>query len=595
MQVAKILISENQAVVKDLKTITSGTVGATVDFEFDETWDGFTKTYVYRAGYIVRDDTKLTGIIPHEVMAKSGIKLEVGVYGIKDDVEIPTVWASLGKIIPGTNPSGDQSTNKFLPVWAQLQQGVEAADQKAEELQKNLGKAVQIEPQDFTEEQQAQARENIGISDNPDIHAEYFTITDDGVVSLKPEYRGATNKADYANDVSDMGVGVVGSKNAELPKNLVIPEIVDEKAVHSLALAIFRYNYAVVNVTLPNTITEIPKFGFDNCLYLKNVYNTRNIKSIGMAAFQKAGIVRINCPNLEQLTSASFVYCNKLVYANIGKVTALPVSVFDTCLKLNMVTNENTIASVGKRCFFKTPNLKHADFVSGLTEIGEIAFLRSGVDCDWASLSGCTFGANATPLQYNPTDYWSSCTFTPCENRVPTHLCQRDERWADRQIGATGKTYGANGCAFFAIMHSYCGLHNLSLTTVTEMEEVINSINADWLNNFSTSNNNIEAQAEGLGLSVERYATFDNTNLQALYDALADGKYAIITYDEPQVSAHVVVIYGINANGELLVADSEVASYTDGQSEPLKYALPIYKLGAQANTNGNYKLNIVSL
>jgi hypothetical protein len=47
MQVAKIFISENQAVVKDLKPITSGTVGATVSFEFDKTWDGFTKTYVF--------------------------------------------------------------------------------------------------------------------------------------------------------------------------------------------------------------------------------------------------------------------------------------------------------------------------------------------------------------------------------------------------------------------------------------------------------------------------------------------------------------------------------------------------------------------
>ena len=594
MQVAKVLISENRATVQDLKMITSGTVGATVAFEFDETWDGWTRGYMFRVGFKVVEDVQKTGVIPAELIKKPGVRLEAGVFGTKGDLQLPTIWADLGVVRTGVNPSGDPSTNPQLPVWAQLQQGVEAADQKAEELQKNLGKAVQVEPQDFTEEQQAQARENIGIIDNPDIHAEYFTITDDGVVSLKPEYRGATNKADNVNDVSDMGVGKVGSKNAELPKHLVIPEIVDGKAVHSLALAIFRYNNAVVNVTLPNTITDIPERCFDCANELKNVYNTEHIKTIGKCAFQTTALIRLKCPNLERFTGAyAFLNCKQMVYADIGKVTTLPERTLDNCTKLHMVKSANNIKTVGDRCFNMTPNLKRADFISNLTSIGQVAFMRSGVDFDWAKLTDCTFGTNATPLQYNPTDFWSACSFTPSENQLPTHLCQADERWSSREIGTSGETYNG-GCVFFSIMHIYCGLHNIALSSVVEFEEIINSIDANWLNSYSIKNYDIEQQAEALGLNVERYWNFDQTNLQALYDAFAAGKYGIIEYNEPPVGGHVVVAYGINDKGEILLADSNNATSAGGKREPLKYALPISKLRAQANY-GDYNLHIVSL
>jgi hypothetical protein len=155
MEVVKIKISETCATVQDLKMITSGTVGATVSFEFDKTWDGFTKTYVFRAGNKTKDDLDATGVIPAELLKKHGVQLDVGVYGTKGDLVIPTAWASLGTIAPGADPSGDQSTNPHLPVWKQLQEDIE-------ELQQGAGNAVLYTKQTTPEEQKAQARENIG-------------------------------------------------------------------------------------------------------------------------------------------------------------------------------------------------------------------------------------------------------------------------------------------------------------------------------------------------------------------------------------------------------------------------------------------------
>ena len=83
-------------------------------------------------------------------------------------------------------------------------------------------KILRYDEQNLTDEQKAQARENIGVSTRiAAIDEKYFDITDDGMVSLRPEYRGrsvsgAASAVPYS--ISDNGEGKDGSKNAELPE-----------------------------------------------------------------------------------------------------------------------------------------------------------------------------------------------------------------------------------------------------------------------------------------------------------------------------------------------------------------------------------------
>ena len=463
---------------------------------------------------------------------------------------------------------------------------------------------VSYAAQELTEEQKEQARENIGATSrndledytalvDPDIHEAYFTITDDGVVSLKPEYRGAGVSV-YPYSVSDMGAGVNGSENAKLPPTLVVPEIVNEKAVCSLAVGTFACNLAIENIVLPSTIDEIPKGCFNSCYNMVNLYNTENVKTIQKVAFQHTSIKRLRFPNLESIADISaFQMCGHMVYVDVGKVTSLPDSTFNLCPNMNKVKSEGNITSVGERCFCLTPNLQHLDFVQGLTNIGSAAFLCSGMKYDWSTLTDCTFGTDATPLQYNPTDFWSTCTFTSCENPLPTLLTQNNPKWVDRKIGNSGITYNS-GCNVMCAMHIYCGLHGITLSSVTEFEDIVNTINPGHLDTYTQNMNDAKAFMEGLGLTVERYTTYDQAVLQALYDALADGKYATISLVGGSNSlGHVLTVYGINDDGELLLADS----YTYRKSaleEPVKYALPYHKLTAPYYY-GNYILHIVSL
>lgn len=120
MQIAKVSVSGNRAEAGPLEMITAGTIGATVAFEFDETWDGMLKTLVWRGCGRTIDDTTCSGVIPPEVVAEAGDALRVGVYGTKDGKATPTVWVNLGRVMDAADPSGDESAEPSLPVWAQL-------------------------------------------------------------------------------------------------------------------------------------------------------------------------------------------------------------------------------------------------------------------------------------------------------------------------------------------------------------------------------------------------------------------------------------------------------------------------------------------
>lgn len=102
----------------------------TVQFVFSPEWDGLTKTAVFSNGKTTVDVLAAnwdgdTVPVPHEVLAVPGRYARVGVYGADESgVVLPTVWVSLGKVQPGADPSGDETADPSLPVWAQLQKQI---------------------------------------------------------------------------------------------------------------------------------------------------------------------------------------------------------------------------------------------------------------------------------------------------------------------------------------------------------------------------------------------------------------------------------------------------------------------------------------
>lgn len=146
----EITINRTCVIVDHCEQFTSGRVGARIKFSFSSEWAGLSKTAVFTNGettinVLNVDDGEIT--IPHEVLAVYGKKLKVGVYGftIGDngniEIAIPTVYADLGKVVKGVDPSGDESTEPSLPVWAQIQSDVSDLGTRVTELEEHGGGA----------------------------------------------------------------------------------------------------------------------------------------------------------------------------------------------------------------------------------------------------------------------------------------------------------------------------------------------------------------------------------------------------------------------------------------------------------------------
>ena len=126
MEIAQIYVTGVRERAIIYRPIPVGMIGGTVRFEYsDRLWDGLNKTVVFQAGDITIDvlNPGELVVIPPEITQQVRRNVLVGVYGTdaQQNLVIPTLWATIGRVQDATSPSGDTSTDESLPVWAQLQ------------------------------------------------------------------------------------------------------------------------------------------------------------------------------------------------------------------------------------------------------------------------------------------------------------------------------------------------------------------------------------------------------------------------------------------------------------------------------------------
>jgi len=169
MEIAKLQITGTTARIVSRKPIPAGMIGGYITVEYtDPLWLDLTRTVVFQ-GAVTRIvvTSGNTVQIPAEVI-EVGKRLRVGFFGTQEDgtLAIPTFWADLGIAAEAAEPSGDESTDPSLPVWAQLAARIEALEKNDEGNSDDSGgygaDAVLCTKQTLTDEQKTQARENIG-------------------------------------------------------------------------------------------------------------------------------------------------------------------------------------------------------------------------------------------------------------------------------------------------------------------------------------------------------------------------------------------------------------------------------------------------
>ena len=157
--------------------ITSGSVNVfDVLFRFDNDWDGMERIAVFRVGServsVVLDDTNQCKI-PWECLRENDIgkELMLGVYGmIGENIVLPTVWVSIGKIKEGTR-LGDSALPPTPSVAEQILAEILAAKEAALDAANRAEIAAGIvdeNPAPAPDEGEDDGSEDEGTNDNTD-------------------------------------------------------------------------------------------------------------------------------------------------------------------------------------------------------------------------------------------------------------------------------------------------------------------------------------------------------------------------------------------------------------------------------------------
>ena len=186
--------------------LTSGMVGQPIHFEYSHDFDGLAVTAVFTDGKNTVDVVNPGNecIIPHEVLTTVGAVVKVGIYAVRGDkLVIPTIYAHIGIVLKGADPSGDVSIDPTLPVWAQTQALIGNLSQIETETKDSLVAAInEVKQTTDTKQDKLIAGDNITIAaDGKTISA----IGGDGASLTNDDVINALYETGFINPVTDSG------------------------------------------------------------------------------------------------------------------------------------------------------------------------------------------------------------------------------------------------------------------------------------------------------------------------------------------------------------------------------------------------------
>ena len=226
------------------------------------------------------------------------------------------------------------------------------------------------------------------------IQDDYFSRVDqegslaDGSFSLDEYYYGMSEMAMTTFDTADgysYRLNYDGTaKLTGAPDNwyVEIPSELDGHAVTVIGDSAFYWDDELEEVIIPEGVTEIEPYAFEDCYSLTYVSLPSTLKTIGRYAFA-------NCEELSDITlpeglteigNDAFWYCESLEIVNIpGSVVRIGDEAFADCSALYDVTFGEGVKSIGAYAFQYDYDLENITLPESLERIGEGAFANSGL------------------------------------------------------------------------------------------------------------------------------------------------------------------------------------------------------------------------
>ena len=204
------------------------------------------------------------------------------------------------------------------------------------------------------------------------------------VLALVSWASGQITEGDWTYIVENGGVTINASTatgDVTIPSSLGgLPVKTVGRGVQSSAYRLFGQNSAsVASVIIPNGVTSIGAYTFNDCTSLTSVSIPNSVTSIGGNAFRGcSSLTSITIPNsMTSIGSGAFSNCTGLTSVSIpNSVTSIGGNAFQFCTNLNSITIPNSVTSIGSYAFDGCSSLTGITIPNSVTSIGSQAFQR---------------------------------------------------------------------------------------------------------------------------------------------------------------------------------------------------------------------------
>ena len=120
------------------------------------------------------------------------------------------------------------------------------------------------------------------------------------------------------------------------------------------------YGETLGSIVLPDTITTLGEYAFENCTNLISIKIPSSITEIGKGAFQGcSGLINITIPdNVTKIGNWTFADCTSLTSVTIpDSVTVIGREAFYRCESLTSITIPSSVTEIGYEAFWGCSNL----------------------------------------------------------------------------------------------------------------------------------------------------------------------------------------------------------------------------------------------
>lgn len=154
-------------------------------------------------------------------------------------------------------------------------------------------------------------------------------------------------------------------------KNVIIP-----KSIKTIGVGAFSYCGSLTSIIIPDSVTSIGDGAFSGCTSLKTIQIPKNLKIMENNLFNGSGLTYAAIPEgIESIGWGDFYNCKNLKSVSIpNSVTDLGWHTFEGCSNLTNIIIPPNVTSIGEGVFSGCTNLKNITIPKSVTSVEYGAF-----------------------------------------------------------------------------------------------------------------------------------------------------------------------------------------------------------------------------